>query len=92
MFELAKQNLTEISLFIGGIFSFFAGRKSKKNGDIAGELENIEKVRNIEKTLLSDMEEQIAKLMSNSDRLEEIVERQIRKIRQYEVKYGFLKN
>lgn len=90
MFELIRENWTELSLTIAGIGSFFAGRKSKKNNDQAGELENIQKVREIEKSLLSDMDEQIRKLIQTNNTLEAIIERQSKKIRRYEVKYGYL--
>lgn len=90
MFQVIKENWAEISLAIGGIISFFAGRKSTKNNDQAGELENIQKVREIEKSLLADMDEQIRKLIQTNNTLEAIIERQSKKIRRYEVKYGYL--
>lgn len=91
MFEIIKNNWTEFSLALGGIASFFAGRKSKKNKEQAGELQNIQRVREIEKSLLIDMEEQIKKLISTNNILEVVIRKQSKKIRQYEVKYGVIK-
>lgn len=80
----------EITLVLGNIATFFAGRKTKSNNEKSGELDNIEKIRSIEKQLLLDMEEQILKLIDNNNKLETIVERQSNKIRAYEMKYGSL--
>lgn len=80
----------QISLTIGGVAAFITGRKTKKNNEKNGELENIEKVREIEKKLLKDMEEQILKLIENNDRLELIVRKQSDKLRAYEMKFGSL--
>lgn len=89
--SIIKENWSEITLTIGGIASFFAGRKSKKNSEFSGELGNIEKVREIEKRLLRDMEEQIKKLIDTNNFLEKLVDEANVKIRAYEKKYGALK-
>ncbi len=83
---------SEISLAVGGVMAFFTGRKMKRNEENSGELQNIEKVREIEKQLLLDMEEQIKKLIDYNNKLELIIEKQSIKIRRYEVKFGFLEN
>lgn len=83
---------SEISLAIGAIASFFAGRRTKRNKEVSDELINLEKVRNIEKTLLADMEDQIKKLIDTNNKLEDIIEKQAKTIRLYEDKFGFLDN
>lgn len=83
---------SEISLAIAGIASFFAGRRTKKNREFSDELQNLEKVRNIEKSLLFDMEDQIKKLIETNNKLENIIEKQAKTIRIYEGKFGFLKD
>lgn len=87
-FSTIAENWQQISLAISGIIAFFAGRKTKKNAEQSGELQNIEKVREIEKALLEDMEEQIKKLIDTNNILEAIIEKQSKKIRYYEKKYG----
>ena len=92
MIDFFKNNWTEVTLAIGGVASFFAGRKTKKNTEQTGELENIKIVREIEKDLLADMRDQIDKLIQTNNVMESIIRRQSLKIRQYEVKYGLLKD
>ena len=58
---------------ITSIVAFFSGRKSKKLNDKTVELANIEKVREIEKTLLDDMEDQVKKMITYTNHLEEVV-------------------
>jgi len=90
LFTFLKEHWSEITLAVGGVASFFAGRRSQNNNDTLAELNNIEKVREIEKSLLADMEEQINKMQDNIDRLKDVVEKQSKRIRTYEIKYGFL--
>lgn len=89
-YDLIMNHWSQITLALGAVVTFFVGRKTKKNQEFSGELGNIEKVREIEKQLLIDMEEQILKLIKNNDKLELIVEKQSKKIRAYELKYGYL--
>ncbi|MDB0602183.1 hypothetical protein PL373_13695 [Tenacibaculum maritimum] len=49
MLTFLKENWELITGVIGSIVAFFGGRKSKKQNEKTTELENIEKVREIEK-------------------------------------------
>jgi hypothetical protein len=88
--SLLKDNWQEVMVLAGTISSFFIGRKSKKNADFSGELENIKTVREIEAKLLVDMRDQIFKLIAQNDALELIIDKQSVKLREYQVKYGKL--
>ena len=90
MKDIFLNYLSEFVLIIGGVFSFFAGRKLHKSEEKASQLQNIEKIRLIEKRLLSDMEETINKLMKNNDDLEAIIDKQANKILEYRKKFGEL--
>ncbi len=81
---------SEVSLALGTVASFFAGRKSKKNKEFSEELVNLERVRTIEKGLMADMENQIVKLIDTNNELEQIIEKQAKVIRLYENKFGYL--
>lgn len=68
--------------------AFFGGRKSKKQTEKTTELENIEKVREIEKKLLADMEDQVNKLIKYNDYLEGVIKDVKKKLVKYVDKYG----
>jgi len=89
-----KNFITENIELIGGglasLVAFFGGRKSKKQNEKTTELENIERVRVIEKKLLQDMEEQVDKLIKYNDYLEGIVKQVKQKLVKYVDKYGQL--
>lgn len=78
-----KENWELITGLIGSVVAFFTGRKSKRQNEKTTELENLEKVREIEKKLIDDMENQIDKLIKYNDYLEE-------KLVKYIDKYGVL--
>ena len=75
---------------IVSISAFFGGRKSKKQNEKTTELENIEKVREIEKRLLADMDDQVNKLIKYNDYLEGVVKDVKSKLVKYVNKYGVL--
>ncbi len=58
---------------ITSIIAFLSGRKSKILNNKSTELANIEKVREIEKTLLDDMEDQVKKMITYTNHLEDVV-------------------
>lgn len=88
--EFIKDNWEILAGLIGSVFAFFGGRKSKKLSEKATELENIEKVREIEKKLLADMEDQVNKLIKYNDYLEGVVKEVKKKLVKYVDKYGEL--
>ncbi len=59
---------------ITGFFSFLGGRKTKKNQEEAGELQNLKTVREIEKQLFDDMAIRIDEYKQLSDDLLKIIE------------------
>lgn len=73
---------------LGAIFAFFGGRKSKVLNEKSLELENIQKVREIEKRLLTDMQDQIDKLIKYNDYLEGVVKEVKQKLVKYIDKHG----
>ncbi|WP_440881393.1 hypothetical protein [Tenacibaculum sp. C7A-26P2] len=90
MLTLLKENWELITGIIGSIVAFFGGRKSKRLNEKTTELENIEKVREIEKKLLADMEDQVNKLIKYNDYLEGVVKDVKKKLVKYVDKYGEL--
>lgn len=97
MMDFLLNNWSEISLAIGGVGAFLVGKRTRKNDNESGELQNIEKVREIEKQLLEDMDDQIEKLMtknkrvmSYNDKLELVIEKQAARIQKYEDRFGKL--
>ena len=65
------------------IIAFISGRKTKKLNEKSAELQNLEKVREMEKQLVKDMEEQVSKLIDYTSYLEVVVEA-------YKKEYGVL--
>lgn len=59
---------------IAAVIAFFGGRKSKKITDRAGELENLEKVRMMEKQLVDDVKSQVTELREINQGLQLIIE------------------
>ena len=90
MIAFLKENWEITTGVIGSIIAFFGGRKSKRQNEKTTELENIEKVREIEKRLLSDMDDRITELIKYNDYLEDIVEEIKKKLAKYVDKYGEL--
>jgi hypothetical protein len=90
LIKIFTEYWSEISLAISGVAAFFAGRKGRKTNDHSSELDNIVKVREIEKKLLIDMEEQINKLIKTNNELENIVAKQATLILCYKKRYGDL--
>lgn len=88
IFELIKENWEIIGMVVSPVFSFFVGRKSKKNMETSGELENIKTAREIEKKINEDIQDQVTKLMEYSNKLEVIIEKQRVIILNYKEKYG----
>lgn len=88
--DFIKENWEIIMGAIGSIVAFFGGRKSKKQNEKTTELENIEKVREIEKKLLEDMDNRITELIKYNDYLEGVVEEIKKKLSKYVDKYGEL--
>lgn len=82
--EFIVNNWQNVASMIGIVVSFIVGRKTKRNIEKSGELDNIEKVREIEKALLQDMEDQIKKLIETNNKLEDLVSAQNERIREYE--------
>lgn len=64
MGKFIVENWEGIAALFGTAVSFFVGRKSKKNTETSGELENIKVVREIEKDLLTDMRERVTELIA----------------------------
>ncbi len=90
MMTFIKENWELITGLFGSIIAFFGGRKSKKQNEKTKELENIEKVREIEKKLLADMEDQVNKLIKYNNYLEGVIKEIKKKLVQYVDKYGEL--
>lgn len=88
--DFIKENWEIIMGAVGSTIAFFGGRKSKKQNEKTTELENIEKVREIEKRLLADMEDQVNKLIKYNDYLEGVVKEVKKKLVKYVNKYGVL--
>ena len=88
--DFIKENWEIIMGAVGSIIAFFGGRKSKKQNEKTTELENIDKVREIEKRLLADMEDQVNKLIKYNDYLESVVKDVKKKLVKYVNKYGVL--
>jgi len=84
-------NIELIGGFIASIFAFFGGRKSRKQNEKTTELENIERVRAIEKKLLKDMEQQVDELIKYNNYLEDVVKKVKQQLVKYVDKYGQLK-
>jgi len=87
-----RENWEVLAGTIGTIFAFFGGRKSKVLNDKTLELDNIQKVREIEKSLLTDMQDQINKLIKYNDYLEGVVKDVKQKLVKYSDKYGELED
>ena len=83
-----RDNWEVLAGFLGTVFAFFGGRKSKVLNDKTMELDNIKKVREIEKSLLTDMQDQINKLIKYNDYLEGVVKDVKQKLVKYSDKYG----
>ncbi len=77
---------------LSSIAAFIGGRKSKVLNEKSLELENIEKVRKIEKQLLADMEDQVVKLIKYNDYLEGVVKGVKKQLVKYVDKYGELED
>ena len=73
-----------------GVVAYFSGLKTKKLNFRTKELENLEKVREVEKTLLIDMEGQVKKLIDYTDHLEKINSVLRKELERYKRKYGDL--
>ena len=86
--QLIEENKEWIVGLIASLGAFFGGRKSKKQSEKSTELENIEKVREIEKRILLDMEDQVEKLIKYADYLEGVVKNVKQKLVKYVDKYG----
>jgi len=89
--DFLMDNWGKMAAALTAVSSFFIGRKSKKNKDDLGQLNNIKLAREIERSLLDDMEEQITKLIQTNNTLEAIIKEQSDKIRAYRLKYGNFK-
>jgi len=63
-----------IAAGIAAVISFFGGRKSKKISDKTSELENLEKVRLMEKQLVDDVKKQVDELREINTGLQVIIE------------------
>ena len=92
MLQFLKENWELVTGGLGAVIAFFGGRKSKKQNEKTTELENIEKVRAIEKKLLEDMDDRINDLIKYNEFLEGVVEKCKKKLAKYVDLYGELKD
>lgn len=79
-----------IFTIVGSITMFFVGKKSRIIAEKTSELQNLEKVREMEKALLSDAEsnvERMKKIIHNQNKLIDELEK---KVNQYQTKFGKL--
>lgn len=76
--------------FLTGVIAYVTGLKTKKLNVRTKELENLEKVREVERKLIEDMEEQVNKLIEYTDYLERIVSVLRKELEGYKRKYGDL--
>ena len=91
VFDFITNNWGKLTAIITTVSGFMIGRKSKKNKDDLGQLNNIKLAREIERSLLDDMEEQITKLIQTNNTLEAIIKEQSNVIREYQLQFGSLK-
>ncbi len=75
MLEFVQNNWQIIGGGVGTVAAAFTGWRIKKANTKGAELENIKKVRDIEKGLLSDMEGHIVRLVKTNEALVEINEK-----------------
>lgn len=59
MIEWILQNKEWLGGLVLGFFSFLTGRKTAKNQEESGELENLKTVREVEKSLINDIKDSI---------------------------------
>jgi predicted butyrate kinase (DUF1464 family) len=90
MNNLISQNWEILAGLLGSILAFFGGRKSKKQLEKTSELENLEKVRVIEKQLIQDVHEQVSQLIKYNKYLESVVKEIKQQLTKYVDKYGEL--
>jgi predicted butyrate kinase (DUF1464 family) len=90
MNNLISQNWEILAGLLGSILAFFGGRKSKKQLEKTSELENLEKVRVIEKQLIQDVHEQVSQLIKYNKYLESVVKEIKQQLTKYADKYGEL--
>lgn len=90
MNNLISQNWEILAGLLGSILAFFGGRKSKKQLEKTSELENLEKVRVIEKQLIQDVHEQVSQLIKYNKYLEGVVKEIKQRLTKYVDKYGEL--
>tara|TARA_R110001606_G_scaffold392866_1_gene562231 strand:+ start:135 stop:425 length:291 start_codon:yes stop_codon:yes gene_type:complete len=90
MNNLISQNWEILAGLLGSILAFFGGRKSKKQLEKTSELENLEKVRVIEKQLIQDVHEQVSQLIKYNKYLEGVVKEIKQQLSKYVDKYGEL--
>jgi hypothetical protein len=90
MKKLIFENWEIIAGLIGSVFAYFGGLKVQRQSVRTSELENIKTVREIEKTLLTDMKTQVEQIVEVNSYLKKVVEEQEKTIRKYKDKYGEL--
>lgn len=90
MKEIIVGNWEIIAGLIGSVFAYFGGVKVQRQSVRTSELENIKTVREIEKTLLTDMKTQVEQIVEVNSYLKKVVEEQEKTIRKYKNKYGEL--
>lgn len=79
-----------IAGLIGTVGAWFGGQKLRKQTEKTSELENVKVVREIEKSLLSDMQTQVDKLIEQNNYFKKVINEQEKIINKYVKKYGEL--
>jgi len=90
MNNLFSNNWEIVAGLLGSVTTFFVGRKSKRQIEKTSELENLEKVRAIEKQLIQDVQDQVSELIKYNNYLEGVVKDIKKQLTKYVDKYGEL--
>ena len=79
-----------IAGLIGSAIAYVGGLKIQRQSVRTSELENLKTVREMEKTLLTDMKTQVDQLVEVNNYLKKVVAEQEKAINKYKLKYGEL--
>lgn len=90
MTDFITKNWEIISGMIGTAVVWWGSQKLKRQSEKTSELENMKTVREIEKSLLEDMQGQVNKLIEQNNYFKKVINEQEKIINKYVKKYGEL--
>jgi len=90
MVKFISDNWQIIAGLVGSAIAYVGGIKIQRQSVRTSELENLKTVREMEKTLLNDMKQQVDQIVEVNNYLKKVVDEQEKTIKKYKEKYGEL--